>query len=286
MTTANKKESNIISSGESNMNNTEMKNKNNQNGNLNSHINENSEIHADKEGEPVLQNLDLPVSKIDIEIEKCKKNGKIDKLNESPSVQAIETSECEADTTKTDLITSLVKNDNDKNETKYVENLSCDGNEDTKEIVMENKNHNLEQTQEILSDNCDNKQIKDMSEQENDVKHDIKSSPEEKEVNSVIISSSIDVYYTAEQNNELESENKALKEKEILTRGNEIAVINEKITINDKWDVTKCTDETQERTDNNEKENSIANSIVVDKIESLKEDLQVEEEKVASSHQN
>lgn len=268
------------------MNNTEI-NKNNQNGNLNSYINENSEIHADKEGEPVLQNLDLPVSKIDIEIETCKNNGKVDKLNESPSVQAIETSKCKADTTKTDLITSSVKDNNDKNETKYVENL-CDANEDTKETVMENKDHNSEQTQEILSDNCDNKQTKDMSEQENDIEHDTKNFSEEKKVNNVIVPSLIDVCYTAEQNNEpeLESKDKALKEKKILAIENEIAIIDEKINTGDKRDETKCTNETQERTDNKEKENSVANCIIVDKIESLKEDLQVKEEKAASSDQN
>lgn len=196
VTTANEKESNIISSGESDMNNVEIKNEDNQNDNLNLHINEESEVHTDKEGEVhtgkegefVLQNLDLPAFEIDTEIETCKENGNLeDKLDESSNVQAIMTSECE--TIETDVTESTVKGDNDDNETKYVEHSSCDANKDTNETVIENEDHDSEQTKEILSDNCDNKQTKDMSEQENDVKHDTKSSPEEKEVNSVMIPS-------------------------------------------------------------------------------------------------
>lgn len=212
------------------------KNKDNQNGNLDSHINENSEVYSDKEGEPVLQNSDLSASKIDTEIEMYKKNEKLeDKLDESPNVQAGVTSECE--TTETNLTTSSVKDDDDddKNETKYVEHSSCDANKDTKEIVMESKDHDSEQTKENLSDNCDNKQTKDVSEQENDVKHDTKNSPEEKEVNSVIPSST-DIYYIAEQNDKLRSEDKALKEEENLTIENEIVITDEQINTDNKQD--------------------------------------------------
>lgn len=281
VTTANEKESNIISSGDS-MNTVEIKNKDNQNDNLNLHINK-SEVHIDKEGNSVLQNLNLSASEIDTEIDTCKKNEKLEDKVESPNVQAIVTSECE--TTETNLNTSSVKDDNDEND-KYVEHSSYDANEDTKEPVMENTDKdNSEQTKEILSDNCDNKQTKDMSEQENDVKLDAKSSPEEKEVNSVTVPSLSDVCYIAEQNDELRSENKVLKEKENLAIEDEaITITDEKINTGDII-LMKHINETQERTDNNERENNVENSIVVDKIESLK-NLHVEEEKAASSDQN
>lgn len=252
---------------------------------MNLHINEKSEVHTDKEDELVLQNLDLPVSKIDAEIETYEENGKLeDKLDESLNVQAVMTSECE--TIETNLIKSAVEDDDNENEIKYVEHSSCDDNKDTNETIIENKDCNSEQTKEILSDNCDNKQTKDISEQENDVKHDTKSSPEEKEMNSVMIPSSTDICYIARQNDELRSEEEALKEKENLATEDKIAITDEKINTDDKLDITKCINETQERTDNNERENNVANSIVVDKIESLNEDLHVEEEKAALSDQN
>lgn len=71
-----------------------------------------------------------------------------------------------------------------------------------------------------------------------------------------------------------------------MTVEDKTTVTNEKINTDDKRNVI-CIDKTQERTDNNEREreNSVANSIVVDKIESLKEDLHVEE-KAALSDQN
>lgn len=288
MTPANEKESNIISSGESDTNNIEVKDKDEDN-NLNLHINEKIE-DIDKEDEPVLQNLDLLASEITTGIEICKENGKLeDKLDESSNVQAITISECE--TADIDLNKSAVKDNNNENETKYMEYSSCDA-KDTNEIekyqlkdtiVIENNDHNSEQTKEILSDNCDNKQTKDMSEQENDVKYDTKSSPEE-EINSVIPSST-DVCYIAKQNDELRSEDEALKEQEDLATEDKTAVTDDKINTDDKQNITKCINETQERTDN-ERENNIANSIVVDKIESLKEDLHVEKEKAASSDQN
>ncbi|XP_011883056.1 PREDICTED: uncharacterized protein LOC105570463 isoform X2 [Vollenhovia emeryi] len=277
----NEKQSNIISSGESNMNNIEIKIEDNQNGNLNLHINEKNEVHADREDEPILPDLDLPVSEIDTEIEMCRNNGDSqDKLDELPNVEAIVTSECE--TTETNLTTAVK---DDENETKRVEH-SCDANKDTKETVIKTEDHKSEETKEILSDNCDNKQTKDMSEQENDVKHETESSPEEKEVDSVVIPSPIDVYYIAEENDNLRSENEALKEKRDLTTEDKTAITDEKVNTGNKQDVTKCIDETQERTDNNDRENSVSDSIVVDKIESLKEDLHVEEEKAASSDQN
>lgn len=286
-TTANEKESNIISSGDS-MSTVEIKNKDNQDDNLNLHINEKSEVHLNKEDDSVLQNLNLPASKIDTEIETCKQNEKLeDKVDESPNVRAIVTSECEP--TETNLTTSSVKDDNDKND-KYVEYSSYDTNEDTKETVMENKDKdNSEQTKEILSDNCDNKQTKDMSEQENEMINDTKSSPEEKEINSVIPSSS-DVCYIAEQNDKLKSENEVLQEKENLAIEDEtITITDEKINTGDII-LMKCISETQERTDNNERENNVANSIIVDKIESLKKNLHEEEEeegeKAASGDQN
>jgi len=263
VTTANEKESNIISSGESDMNNIEIKNKDNQNGNLNSHINERSEIH-DKEGEANLQNLDLPAS--EIKIKTCEK----DNLNETSNIQAVAISECGSENI-TNLTISLFEND--KNENKYVENLSCD-TKDTKETVMENEDHNSKQTKEILSDNCDSKQTKNINEQENNIKHDVKSSPEEKKINSVTIPFSTDIGFITEQSDELKSKDthKALKEEKILGIED---ITDKKINIVDKQDITKCIKETQ---DNNEKENNVANSIIVDKIESLK-DLHVEKKR-------
>jgi len=268
VTTANEKESNIISSGESDMNNIEIKNKDNQNGNLNSHINERSEIHADKEGEANLQNLDLPASEINTKIKTREKDGK-DNLTESSNIQTVAISECESKNI-TNLTISLIEND--KNENKYVENLSCD-TKDTKETVMENEDHNSKQTKEILSDNCDNKQTKNMNEQENN-KHDVKSSPEEKKINSVMIPFSTDINYITEQNDKLKSKDthKALKEEKILGIED---IMDKKIDTVDKQDITKCINETQ---DNNEKENNVANSVIVDKIESLK-DLHVEKKR-------
>lgn len=285
VTIANEKESNIISSGESDINNIEIKNTNTHDGNLNSHTNEKSQVDTDKEGEPVLQNLDLLASEIDTEIETCKKDERMgDKLDESPNVQAVVISECE--TTTANLTTSSVDNDNDKNETKYVENSSCDANQDTKET--KNKDDNSEQTKEILRDNCDNKQTKDTSEQENDIKHNTRSSPEEKEVNSVTIPSSTDVHYTTKQSDKLKSKDTALKEKEkeMLTVEDKVAIADEKINTGDKQDTTKCINKTQKHTDNVEKEDSVANSIIIDKIESLKEDLHIEEKEAVSSDQN
>jgi len=267
VTTSNEKESNIISSGESNMNNIEIKNKDNQNGNLCSYINERSEIHADKEGEANLQNLDLPASEINTNIKTCEKDGK-DNSNELSNIQAVAISEYGSENI-TNLTISLIEND--KNENKYVENLSYD-TKDIKETVMENKDHNSKQTKEILSDNCDNKQTKNMNEQENNIKHDVKSSLEEKKVNSVMIPFSSDIDYITEQSDKLKSKDihKALKEEEIL--GIKDDITGKKINTVDKQDITKCINETQ---NNNEKESNVANSVIVDKIESLK-DLHVE----------
>lgn len=261
VTTANEREGNLISSGDSDMNDTEIKNTDNPNSSLNSPVNEIREAHAGKEDEADLQNLDLPATEIDTVIETCEKDGEVeDKLDESPNVQAAVTSECE--TTETNLIVSTVEDDNDENETKCVENSSCDAEKDTKETAMENEDHNSEQTNEILSDNCDT-QTKDMSEQENDIKHDAESSPEEKEV--VSITTTADVDYVAEQSDKLKSEDlKALKEEEMLTMDDKVAIADEKIN-GDKQDEAKCIDEVEERTDDNEKESSVASSIVVDK---------------------
>ncbi|KAL6258743.1 hypothetical protein P5V15_010693 [Pogonomyrmex californicus] len=270
---------NPISSGESDMNNTEIK-KDDQNDNLNSYINENNEVQANEEHELVLKNLDVPMSKVDTEIEICEKSKKIEEDTlESLNVQLIEsTFECEI--TKTDV--TISSTNDDKNEIKYMKNSSCNANGNIKETVIENKDHNSKQANEILNDNCDNKQIKDISEQENDVEHETKSSlenKENKEVNSVIISSSADVDCIAEKS---KLENEALKEKEISAIDTEITIV-EKIDTVDKQNV-KCINEPQEYTANIEKENGTTNSIVVDKIESLNEDLQTEDKKAASNN--
>ncbi|XP_018311581.1 uncharacterized protein [Mycetomoellerius zeteki] len=281
ITTVNVSKSNIIFSREFDMNNIEINNMDNQNhGNLNSHINERREVYTDKEDEADLQNLDLPAFEIDAEIETCEKDEKReDKLNELQNVQVVVTLKCE--NTKTKLTISSLENNNDKNETQNVENSSCDAN-NTKKTVMKNKD--LEQTKEILKGNCDIKQIKDMSEQENCIEHDVESSLKEKEVNSVMILSSTDIDYTAKQSDKLKSDDKTSKGKEILVIEDEVAT-DEKINTSYKQDITKYINETQEFTDNKEKENNVANSIVVDKIESLKENLHIEE-KTASNDQN
>ncbi|XP_011051544.1 PREDICTED: myb-like protein X isoform X2 [Acromyrmex echinatior] len=276
--TVDEKESNIIFSTESDVNNIEINNMDNQNyGNLNSHeINEGREVYTDKEDEANLKNLDLPAFEIDTEIETCEKNGKReDKLDEMQNIQIVMTFECE--NTKRKLTISSLENNNDENETQYVENSLCDAN-NTKEPIMKDKDS--EQTKEILKDNCDTKQIKDMSEQEN-VKQDAKSSLEEKKVNSITILSSTDIHYTEKQSDKLKSDDKTSKKKVILAIEDEVAT-DEKINTDYKQDTTKCINEIQECTDNKEKENNVTNSIVVDKIESLKKNLHIEEKAVAN----
>ncbi|XP_018057169.1 PREDICTED: myb-like protein X isoform X1 [Atta colombica] len=282
ITTIDEKESNIIFSTESDMNNIEINNKDNQNySNLNSHINEGRKVYADKEDKADLQNLDLPAFEIDTEIETCEKNGKKeDKLDEMQNIQVVVTFECE--NTKTKLTISSLENNNDKNEIQYVENSLCDAN-NTKEPIMKDKDS--ERTKEILKDNCDSiKQIKNMSEQENGIKYDAENSLEEKEINSITILPSTDIHYTEKRSDTLKSDDKISKGKIILAIEDEIAT-DEKINTDYKQDSTKCINETQECTDNKEKENNVTNSIVVDKIESLKENLHIEE-KTVSNDQN
>ncbi|KYN02717.1 PREDICTED: uncharacterized protein PFB0145c-like isoform X2 [Cyphomyrmex costatus] len=280
ITTVNKKESNIIFSKESDMNNIGINNMDNQNSNLNSHINETREIYTDKEDEADLQNLDLSSFESDTEIiEACEKDRKKeDKLDELQNVQTIVTFECK--NTKTKLITASLENNNDENKTQYVENLSCDANKDTRETIMKNEDSERERTKKILTNNCDNKQTKDMSEQEKGIKHCAEISLKQKEVNSVMSLSLTDVDYNiAKQSNKLKSDYKAFKGKEILAIEDEV-ITDEKINTGYKQDVTKCINETKE--DTKEKERNVANSIIIDKIESLKEDLHIEE-KAASS---
>jgi len=264
------------------MNNIEINNIDHQNySNLNSHINEGREVYADKEDKADLQNLDLPALEIDTEIETCEKNGKKeDKLDEMQNVQVVVTFECE--NTKTKLTISSLENNNDKNEIQYVENSLCDAN-NTKEPIMKDKDS--ERTKEILKDNCDSiKQIKNMSEQENGIKYDAENSLKEKEINSITILPSTDIHYTEKRSDTLKSDDKISKGKIILAIEDEIAT-DEKINTDYKQDTTKCINETQECTDNKEKENNVTNSIVVDKIESLKENLHIEE-KTVSNDQN
>ncbi|XP_036150007.1 uncharacterized protein LOC105833539 isoform X1 [Monomorium pharaonis] len=274
--TANEKESNIISSRNSDINNV-IKNTDNHNDNLSSHTNEKDQVDTDKESEPILQNLDLSTSKIDTEVEMCKVE-KVEDMLESSNIQAIVTFESgeRINTTANLIITSSIKDD--KNKTKYME--LCDTDEDIKK--MENKN-NSEQTKETLSDNCDNKQTKEMSKQEDDIKQDTKSFLEEKEVNSVMIPSLVDVQYTIEQSDKLKSED-TLKKIEILAIKDEVAIADEKMSTGDKKDKIISINETQERTDKFENMDSVANNIIVDKIESLK-DLHVEEKEAALNDQ-
>lgn len=271
----NEKENNVISSDALNVN-IEVKNKGNQNDNLNSYIDENKTF-INKEDEIILQNSNLPVSKDEVEISKEMEN----KLDESQIVQTAIMSEYEI--TKTDLIVSLEKdiNDNDRDKIKSGENLPCNVNDDIDEIIMKNKEHNspTEQIEEILSDNCDNKQIENINEQENNFELSTESSEEEKlKTNNLIISSSTDAFSIIEQNNKMDSNDESLKEKKFVTVEDKVTVTDNKVNTSNKQDVIKCANETPEC--KNENKNA-ANSIVVDKVESREENLREEEIKAA-----
>ncbi|EFN60917.1 hypothetical protein EAG_06028 [Camponotus floridanus] len=278
----NEKENNVISSDALDVN-IEVENKDNQNDNLNSYIDEKSKTFINKEDEFILQDSDLPVSKDEVEV--CKINKEIEnKLDESQIVQTATLSEYEI--TKTDLTVSLVKdiNDNDRDKIKSEENLSCNVNDDINEIILKNKEHNLpiEQIEEILSDNCDNKQTEDIHEQENNFELSTASSVEEKlETNNLTISSSTDVSSVTEQNNKMDSNDKSLKEKEIAIVEDKVTVIDDEINTSNKQDVIKSVDETREcKNENNE---NAANNIIIDKVESREENLREKEVKAALS---
>ncbi|XP_072746070.1 uncharacterized protein [Anoplolepis gracilipes] len=274
----NEKENNVISSNEFDAN-IEGKIEDNQNDSLNSHVDEKSKAFANEEEKFILQDSDLPVSKD--EIETCKITEVENKLDESQIVETATMSECENEIIETDLTASLVKdiNDNDEDKTKSVENLSCAANDDIDETVMENKEHNspMEQIEEVLSDNCDSKQTKDINEQENDFKLNVESSAEEKVEtdNAIQIISSTDVSSIMEQNNKMDSNDKSLKEKEIATVEDKVIVIDDKINISNKQDVIKCTNEIQEY--KKENKSDAENNVVIDKVESREDDLRVEE---------
>lgn len=278
----NEEENNVISSDALDVN-IEVENKDNQNDNLNSYIDEKSKTFINKEDEFILQESDLPVSKDEVEV--CKINKEIEnKLDESQNVQTATISEYEI--TKTDLTVSLVKdiNDNDRDKIKSGENLSCNVNDDINEIIVKNKEHNspIEQIEEILSDNCDNKQTEDINEQENNFELSTASFVEEKlETNNLTISSSIDVSSVTEQNNKIDSNDKSLKEKEIAIVEDKVTVIDDKINTSNKQDVIKFADETREcKNENNE---NAANNIIIDKVESREENLREKEVKAALS---
>ncbi|KAL6426073.1 hypothetical protein ACFW04_008978 [Cataglyphis niger] len=268
----NKKE-NIISSDEFNAS-TEVKSKDNQIDNLNSYIEKNEEgAFAIEESAFILQDSDLPMSKD--EIETCKISEEVEnKLDESQIIQTDTMSEYE--TTNTDLNVSLVKdiNDNDRDKTKSVGNVSCDANNDIDKTTLENKEHNssMEKIEEILSNNCDSKQTEDLNEQENDFKLNIENSAEEKvETNNLIITSSTDVSST-EQNNKIDSNDKSLTEKKIAAVEDKVTIVDDKINASNKQDVIKCTNKTGEcKDENNDNENNVANSIAIDKVESQEE---------------
>jgi len=277
----NEEENNVISSDTLDVN-IEVENKDNQNDNLNSYIDEKSKTFINKEDEFILQDSDLPVSKDEVEV--CKINKEIEnKLDESQIVQTATMSEYEI--TTTDLTVSLVKdiNDNNRDKIKSGENLSCNVNDDINEIIMKNKEYNspTEQIEEILSDNCDNKQTEDINEQENNFELSTASSVEEKlETKNLTISSSTDVSSVTEQNNKMDSNDKSLKEKEIAIVEDKVTVIDDKINTSNKQDVIKSADETREcKNENNE---NAANNIVIDKVESREENLR-EEVKAALS---
>ncbi|XP_070165487.1 myb-like protein X isoform X2 [Polyergus mexicanus] len=268
----NEKENNVISSDEFDAN-TEVKSKDNQNDSLNSYIDEKSEAFANEGSVFILQDSDLPVSKDEIEI--CKISEEAENKLESQIVQTYTISENEI--AKTDLTVSLMKdiNDNDRDKTKSVGNLSCDANNDIDKTILENNEYNssMEKIGEILSDNCDSKQNEDISEQENDFKLNIESSAEEKvETNNLIITSSIDVSSITEQNNKTNSDDKSLQEKEIVVVEDKVIAIDDKINTSSKQDVIKCTNETRKcKNENNENESNVVNSIAVDKVESQEE---------------
>lgn len=254
---ANVKESNIIAFDESDTKNIELKSKDDQNNDLNTH-----EDCTKIENESVLQSSNPVVSKTETEIEAA---------DETQFVQTDSLFECEA--INTDLSTSLITDDDDKNETKPTINPSCDNN-DTENIIKEDITQDslthIQETTEIMNDTCIGEQSDDKSEKED----------------KIIVTSLIS-YSEIEENNKSENNNQLLKEEEIPVQKkevaeNETALTSEKIDTIDKQDIMICANEKQESIgdSNDEKENNIASSIVVDKLKSTDENLQVEEEKV------
>lgn len=229
---------------------TESKDRDNDDLNTNLNVNE---IH-EKTGESVFQNTDLSMFETETEIEIHDVATIENKSDKADIFQVIAVSECKAP--KTDLITPLVKDadNNDKNETKS----SVSTLYDTKEIIKENKkkqNLSAKQINEIISDNSDSKQDRDESEQKEDVKHNTKDVLSEKQTNNIIISSSTDAC-SMKVNNKLESNDKVLKEEEILVAEDIITALNEKIDTEDKRDIMTRTEEIQDRiSDNNYDEN-------------------------------
>ncbi|XP_012224135.1 myb-like protein X isoform X2 [Linepithema humile] len=282
--TANEKESDVNYSDEPDVNNIEMNEQDNQN--LNSHTDKENEVCANKDDESALQNSDLSESKVEMEIEIYKTSEKVEnKSDESQVIQAISEATSECETTQTDLTDVKDVDDNDRSEIKSVENPTYDEQN-------EEQNLSIEQTEEIISNNCDNKQSEDTNEEENDVKCDTGSvSPKEEQTDEVIIPSPTDINFVAEEDfaveedNKPESDDEVSKKIEISVVEDGIATADEQIETSNKQDVTKCTDETQERTSNNddEEKSSAGSNVVVDTIESPEKDLQIENEKAAPS---
>jgi len=266
--TANEKESDVNYFDEPDVNGIEMNEQDNQN--LNSYMDKENEVCANKDGEPTLQNSSLSESKIVTEAEMCKTSEKIENKSDELQVQAIAMSECK--TAQMDLTDVKDVDDNDRSEIASVENPTYANY--TKKTVTQNEEQNLptEQTEETISNNCDSEHSKDMNKQENDVKCDAKSSPEEEQTDKVIISSSTDKYFIAEEDNKLQSEDKVSKKKEISVVEDEI-VVDEEIKTSNKQDGIKCIDETQQRTNDNEEKNSARSNVVVDTIESPEKNL-------------
>lgn len=240
---------------------TEFKAKDNQT-DLNTHLND-SEVYKKLESESVLQNSDLPMFEVETKIETCTVAVKENKSDETQIVQAAALSECKLP--KADLITPSTKdvNDDDKSDTKSVmlNYPLYDINNDTEEIVKENKEQNLptEQTNEIVSDDCGSEQNKDESKQMDGVKRDMKELPLEKETDEITrISSSTDASSVVKKNmNELESNDKVLEKKKILVAESVIAATDERIDSGDKQNIMMCTNENQEHvSDNNDDEKS------------------------------
>jgi len=286
----NKEESNIVSVDESNIKNTEAKDKDNHDDDINSCVNDvkDNEVCLNLENKLILQNSDLLVCNTETEIIIYEANKQLENKMEELQIVQISTAAA-SEIIKIDSFISSAKDnkkdndgDNDENEIKSAENSLYDISNNNNDVLQDKKQDPpMEETEIIVNNTCDSKQIKNIDEQDSNIKCKTKDSPEEKNVDKIVILSSTIISSVAKENNELNSNDSSLKEKNVSFAKMQSATANEQINV-DQQDAIKSANKTQECTSNDKKENSVANGIVVDKIKFPKEDVQVEDKKIIS----
>jgi hypothetical protein len=270
----NKEENNIVSVDESNESkNTEAKDKDNDDTNLYVNDVKGNEVHLNQENKHILQHSDLLVSNIETEIVTYEAKEQLEnKTKESQIVQMATAPASEI--IKIDSIILSAKNteNNDENEIKSAENSLYDVSNDNNDVIEDKKQDPpMEETEIIVNNNCDNKQTKNI-EQSSNIKYK-RDSPEEKDAEKIVILSSTVISSVAKENNELNSNDSSLKGKNGSFTKMQSATADEQINIGDQQDAMKSANKIQECNNDNKKENSAENGIVVDKIEFPKENI-------------